>query len=101
MWDWGRLGARLCPLLALVGQRVVKWPPQHSCQRAEGSRVLRKAKPLCKMSSSASATDTAAITKATKLPEFSGSKAEGKISDGLNHGGQMLLSLNCPGGAEL
>jgi len=53
------------------------------------------------MSSSACATDTAAITKATKLPEFSGSKAEGKISDGLNHGWQMLLSLNCPDGAEL
>lgn len=52
-------------------------------------------------SSSAAATDTSAITKATKLPEFSSSKAEGKISDGLNHGLQMLLSFNCPNGAEL
>lgn len=63
-----------------------RWPSHHSCQHAKGSRVPGKAKPLCRMSSSASATGTAAITKATKLPEFSSSKTEEKISDGRNLG---------------
>lgn len=90
----GMLWARLCLLLALVDWREVEQPTQHSTPTCKKLKSSPK--------SSATLHDVfQCILPSPRQPEFSGSKAEGKISGGLNHGWQMLVSLNCSDGVGL
>lgn len=77
----GRLGTMLCTLMGARGGRratAAQVAIPHSCQRAKSSGFPREVK-CCAVFCSTPITDTAAITKATQLPEFNGRKAGEKL----------------------
>jgi len=76
----GRLGTMLCLLVGAGGggrAAAAQVAIPHSCQCAKSSGFPREAK--CAAFCSTPTTDTAAITKATQLPEFNGRKAGEKL----------------------